>query len=271
MNEQKVKIWANTIVKNEENFIWFSIASIVDSVDKILVWDTGSSDNTVKIIEELKKKYPDKISFRQVGAVDKNQFTKIRQQMLDASICDWILIVDGDEVWWKESIKEVVGVINRQGNNLDAIVTPFYNALGDIYHYQNETAGEYKLLGKRGHLTIRAISKKIPGLHVRGPYGVEGYYNANNTPIQENQKLIFINAPFFHLTHLKRSSKDSHGKFKYESGLKFPKDFKLPEAFYYKRPKGVISLLEKRSKLYELIGFLKTPFLNIWRTAKFRN
>ena len=52
-----MKIWANTVVHNEENFIWFAIMSVVDYVDKVLVYDTGSTDQTVSIIKEIKKAY----------------------------------------------------------------------------------------------------------------------------------------------------------------------------------------------------------------------
>ena len=102
-----MKVWVNCIVYNEENFIWFAINSIIDFVDKIIVWDTGSQDLTVKIIEEIKKKYPEKIEFKEVGKVSGNSYTKIRQQMLEISKCDWVLILDGDEIWFEDSIKKV--------------------------------------------------------------------------------------------------------------------------------------------------------------------
>ena len=100
-----MKIWANTIVNNEENFIWFAIMSVVDYVDKVLVWDSGSTDNTVAIIKEIQKIKKDRIIFREVGEVKGEDFAKARQAMLEQSRCDWILILDGDEIWWKGSIK----------------------------------------------------------------------------------------------------------------------------------------------------------------------
>ena len=48
------KIWAHTLVKNEERFIWFSVMSVIVNVDKVLIWDTGSTDDTVKIIQKIK-------------------------------------------------------------------------------------------------------------------------------------------------------------------------------------------------------------------------
>lgn len=266
----KQKIWANTIVYNEENFIWFAIMSVVDHVDKILVWDTGSKDKTLEIIKEMQKVKGDKIEFKEVGEVDKYQFTKMRQAMLDQSACDWILLLDGDEVWWDNSIKKVVDTIHKRGDSLDAIVVPFYNVVGDIYHYQPDSVGQYQLLGRKGHLTIRAINRYIKGLHLEGAYGEEGYLDGDNVPIQKRnpEKLIFLDAPFLHLTHLRRTQKDDHRKYKYELGKPLPKNFKYPEIFHKTRPKLVSSPWRRRSKFYETTSLLQLPLVTFWRSVK---
>ncbi|MDP3973623.1 MAG: glycosyltransferase family 2 protein [Candidatus Daviesbacteria bacterium] len=262
-----MKIWVNTIVNNEENFIWFAVMSVVDYVDKILIWDTGSTDRTVEIIKELIKVKGNKISFKEVGEVDKYKFSKMRQEMLEETQSDWILILDGDEIWWEDSIKKLIDFINKNGKNYESAVTPFINAIGDIYHYQSEEAGKYELIGKKGHLTIRAMRKDIPGLHVGGSYGIEGYLDKENNPIQKRdpRKIAFIDAPFLHLTHLKRSSIDIHHKFKYELGLKFPKNFRYPQVLKKDRPDIVLSPFSKRNVLYEVIGLLKFPYLSLKR------
>lgn len=265
-----MKIWANTIVHNEENFIWFAVKSVIDYVDKVLIYDTGSNDNTVRIIDELQSLYGNKIIFKEVGKVDGEEFTKMRQLMLDQSDCDWILILDGDEIWWEDSIGKVVSEIKENGSGIEGIVVPFIVSLGDIYHFQKESAGQYELLGRRGHLTLRAISKKIPGLHLGGIYGIEGYQDENNIPIQKrnSNKLKFVNAPFLHTTYLKRSSKDDHQKFKYEIGVQAPTGFFFPEVFNKDSSKIVRSPFTKRSKLYEIIAFIIAPFINIKRSIK---
>lgn len=262
-----MKIWANCIVNNEENFIWFAIMSVIDYVDKILVWDTGSEDRTVEIIQGVAREYKDKILFKEVGKVDKFQFTNIRQRMLDESKCDWILILDGDEVWWQESIKKVVDVINKKGNTKDAIAVPFYSATGDIYHYQEQNAGKYELAGRKGHLSIRAINRKIPGLHVEGSYGMEGYFDKDNNLLQKRapKSIIYLVAPFLHLTHLKRSSKNGHNKYKYEIGLPFSEDFKFPEVFYKKYPAYISAPFDKISGINKIIAQGLTPFRRIKR------
>ncbi|TAL81703.1 MAG: glycosyltransferase [Bacteroidetes bacterium] len=263
-----MRVWVNCIVRNEENFIWFAIMSVVDYVDKVLVWDSGSTDKTVRIIKEIIKRKKGKIEFKEVGPTDKYEFTKMRQAMLNASDCDWILILDGDEVWWKGSIKQVIDLINKKGDDIDAIAVPFYNVVGDIYHYQSESSGRYELLGRKGHLTIRAINRKIPGLHVEEPYGKEGYYNGNGLLIQESnpEGLKFSETPFMHLTHLKRSS---HGqwdnKYRFDYGIPFSSSTSLPEVFYKVIPKDVRSPFNRRGILYELIARFISPFIYIKR------
>lgn len=260
-----MKIFANSIVNNEENFIWFSIMSVVDFVDKILIWDTGSTDKTVEIIKEVVKTKGKKIEFKEIGSVDKFKFTKMRQKMLEESDCDFILILDGDEIWWEESIKKLRKTVDEKGSEIEGIVVPMKVPVGDIYHLQEERAGRYKLLGRAGHISLKAINRNIPGLHVDLPYGREGYFDKNNQPIQEKEKIVFLDAPFLHVTHLQRSPRNSHHKFKYELGLKCSSDFSLPEVFYKRSSQKIKSPFTKRSKLYEFIAFFAMPYLNIKR------
>lgn len=262
-----MKIWANTIVHNEENFIWFAIMSVVDYVDKVLVWDTGSTDKTVKIIQEIRKIKKEKIIFKEVGEVDKNEFSKMRQGMLDQSKCDWILVLDGDEIWPDISIKNVAKEIEKQKDTADAIVVPFYNLVGDIYHYQKKDAGKYKISGKIGHFTVKAINRSIPGLHLEGPYGVEGYLDKDNVYIQHRdpKRTVFLDAPFLHCTHLKRSSKNGHNKYKYELGISLPKDFRFPKVFYKDYPSSIPSPWVKTSGINKIIAGGLTPLRKIKR------
>lgn len=258
-------IWANTIVENEENFLWFAVMSVADYVDKILIWDTGSDDKTILIIEELKKKLGDKIEFKEVGEVDEEQFTKMRQKMLEESDCDWILILDGDEIWWKDSIKKIVNEIKKRGKKIDGIVVPFKVSVGDIHHMQDGDVGRYKLLGRIGHFSLKALNRKIPGLHVNWPYGKEGFFDGNGKLVQEREKIVFVDAPFLHVTHLKRSEKKrKYEKFKYELGKKVSEDFSFPEVLYGNFPKIISSPWTK------IVGtkLLKAKFLTPLRRLK---
>lgn len=259
-------IWVNTIVNNEENFIYFAIMSVVDFVDKVLVWDSGSTDNTVEIIKEVKKIKGDKIDFREVGRVDREGFTKMRQAQLHQSKSDWILVLDGDEIWWEKSVKKLINKINQEGKNLDGIVVPMIVPVGDIYHIQDNEAGRYKLLNRQGHYNLRAINKSISGLHVDWPYGKESYFDGNGNLIQERKAIIFLDSPYLHVTHLKRSnSKRRFDKFKYELGKFFPKDFKYPEVFYKSYPKIISSPWVNISGMDLFKAKLLTPLRKVKR------
>lgn len=235
--------------------------SVIDYVDKILLWDTGSSDRTLEIIEEIKKVGGNKIDFREVGPVDIVQFTKVRQLMLEETKSDWFLIVDGDEVWWEKSIKEVIQTIHREGDRLESMISLYFNIIGDIYHYQEESAGRYHIDQYSGHINIRAVRRDIPGLHFAKPHGQQGLYDKEGTLIQERDKKQrkFISAPYLHFTNMIRSSTQANAKvpkrslkFKYEIGLRFPPDFQFPEVFYQPKPDIVSSPWEKMSRSYFL-------------------
>lgn len=259
-------IWANSIVNNEENFIWFSVMSVIDYVDKVLIYDTGSSDKTVEIIREIRKIKGDKIEFKEVGEVNKFQFPQVRQRMLDSSRCDWILVLDGDEIWWKQSIDNLIKELNKRESSIDGIVVPMVVSIGDIFHFQEEIAGRYNLLGKTGHLSLRAINKKISGLHVDWPYGKESYLDENNLPVQERAGIIFLNSPYMHVTHLKRSSKKrKYNKFKQELGENFSKEFKYPEVFYQNFPDIVPSPWTRISGSQLIKAKILTPLRRLKR------
>lgn len=261
-----MKIWVHTIVHNEDKFIWFAVMSVVDYVDKVMIWDTGSTDKTVEIIKEIQKIKGKKISFKELGPVDKYQFTDVRQKMLEESKCDWILILDGDEIWWKESIRKVVQIINQEGNNIESVVVSMVVPVGDVYHFQSNAAGKYELLGKKGHYSLRVFNKSIPGLHVAQPYGSEGYFDVDNREIQKRQKLKFLDVSYLHVTHLARSSqKRLYNKFKYELGRSFAKDFRYPEILYSHRPKLVDDPWKKMDAIYLLKSLMITPLLLIKR------
>src|SRR5687768_3243300 len=49
-------------VKNEEEFLFASVTSIVEHVDEVVIVDNGSRDETPAVIDALRERYPDKVS-----------------------------------------------------------------------------------------------------------------------------------------------------------------------------------------------------------------
>lgn len=257
-----MKIVAHMLVKNEEYFVWFAINSILDHVDEIIIWDTGSTDKTVKIIKTINNP---KISFDEKGEVNPQEFGRLRNDMVKLTNADWIFILDGDEIWSEAGIEEIVGLITRYGNSKDLIVSPVKMLIGDIYHYQEEKAGRYKIKGRVGHFNVRAV-RNFEGLKVKGYFGNEGFTDINNIDIQDlpEKRIIFAKNSYFHASHLKRSPKVS-SKYKHELGISFPKDCFYPEVFCKKRPEIVSSPWKTLGFRNKVRAFFETPLKKIKR------
>lgn len=91
-------IAVNIMVKNAKDSIIRALKSIEREVDEIVVFDTGSSDGTQAAVQEHLAKLPSNLikTFREVPWVD--DFSAIRNQMLDATQSDWVFQLDADEV-----------------------------------------------------------------------------------------------------------------------------------------------------------------------------
>jgi len=269
-----MKITAHTIVKNEVRFLWYSVMSVINYVDEMLLWDTGSTDGTIEIIKELKKQYPEKIKVKFFDSVDKNTFTDLRNKMLAETKSDWFIIVDGDEIWWKESIKFLTDLIRNDGDKYDSFVTKYHNMSGDLYHIQSEKLGKYKIDNKIGHITIRAVNNKIDGLYFGKPHGLQGLFDSNDVLIQErdaNKRLHIDKVAYLHATNIQRSINKNEEKkvlkrskkFKFDLGIKLSKDFYYPESFFGNKPNIVPDVWAKRNISYEFVARIKFPLSKI--------
>ncbi|MEK7526473.1 MAG: glycosyltransferase [Patescibacteria group bacterium] len=224
-----MKISCHCLVKNEENFIYYAIISVIDYVDEILVWDTGSSDKTVEIVKSINNP---KIKFKEIGKQSAHGVSLARQQMLDETKADWIFILDGDEIWHKHMIGQQTKHLKESGDKFDVVVSPNTMLVGDMYHCLDESFGQYKIHGKKGHLNIRFI-KNLPELHIRGTYPSETYVDGNKVPVQNlpKERVSFSDYYYLHASFLPRSSKDRK-KVKYELTNALPLDYYYPESFF---------------------------------------
>jgi len=268
-----MKIWAHTLVKNEERYLWYSVASVVDAVDRVLLWDSGSSDNTFEIAKKLEEAFPQKIALRKVRQENIYDFTRIRQEMLDATESDWFLVVDGDEIWWDESIRLLCETIQVKGDDIESIVVPNYILVGDVFHYQERAAGRYKLAGRMGHYNLRAVNRKIEGLKSDKPHGTWGWVDGSGKMIQDRDqsKVIYVDVPYLHASFLRRSRASNHQvpkrarKLKHEIGIPFPRDFYYPEVFFRERPEIVKPVWEKMDRGFFFRALFETPLKKIKR------
>lgn len=81
------------MIKDEKIFIKQCLESIFPFVDEVVVCDTGSTDGTLEIVEELKKEHNIKL----YHTPWRNDFSSHRNETISKASGDFVLIIDADE------------------------------------------------------------------------------------------------------------------------------------------------------------------------------
>ena len=110
------------IVKDEESCLERCLRSVAGLVNEIVVVDTGSSDRTVALAEQLGAK----VFFR---AWD-GDFSAARNYSLEKANGDWILVLDADEALDQRDLTELRALVQQPGNCCHLVQR----------HYSNDTA-----------------------------------------------------------------------------------------------------------------------------------
>lgn len=252
----------HTVLYNEEQWVWYALTSILPYVHKVIIYDTGSTDRTEEIIKIIKS---GKISLEQKGRVDAERLVSLRNEQIKATETPWFMLLDGDEVWPTETIAELIQLLPKLSDEIMGIVVKARPPLGDLFHYQDESAGRYVLLGRRGHYNIRAYRLR-PGYHWRGTYPLEAYVDESGQAINnQDEKLVMLKGEYWHLRHLRRSSKQTR-RVKLEIGRR--EKVTLPEVFSKVRPAIVPSPWVSFSNTERLTALVSTPILKAKRAVK---
>ncbi len=175
---------AHCLIKNEERFIWFAVMSVIHHVDKVMIWDTGSTDDTKQICLGLKKIHPDKIEFKEVGECDGMRHTELRNEMIKATTTEWIMILDGDEIWPGKALLEA----KKMRETTNYIYSYFRLSFGNLFREARR---------KIDWKTCRFF-KKVSA-QWRGGFVRDGVY------IEGEIKEGTLKERFIHTTHLNRS------------------------------------------------------------------
>lgn len=149
-DNEPVKLSVNLIVFNEERCIERCLNAVSNFADEILVLDTGSTDNTVKIIKE---KFPQVKLFHDKWRKD---FAYSRNILINKSTNDWILSIDADETAIGEFylIKDLISLFtNFKANKEHPLVfSPTIDSLGQkvnttkrIFNKQHEMKFDGKI------------------------------------------------------------------------------------------------------------------------------
>ncbi len=195
-------ITGHTLIKNEEVWIKQALEAVLPFLDKLLVWDTGSTDATVRIIKSVQSP---NLEFKECGPVDRDGLVRLRNEQIKLTKSDWLMLVDGDEIWPKENLEKLISAMKAAKPGTIALVNRTRNCIRDLNHYLPENKGQYHIGPWSGHLNIRAI-RNLPGLKVVGSYPNEAYMLDGKKLQDQPGRLEFVDTWYYHTTHLKRTS-----------------------------------------------------------------
>ena len=265
-----MRLTVHTMVKNEDQWVWFSLQSVLPFVDKVLVYDTGSTDKTVQVIKSIDSP---KIFFEERGIQDREGLIRLRNEQIDKTTTEWFLILDGDEIWPENQLDKLMKSTQKAPANIMAFCNRTRNCVGDIYHYLPEQAGGYQLAGITGNLTLR-LFRKTKDLKITGKYPLEEFTNSAGPINKQDKNIQFVDCWYLHTTYLKRSSNDKNktsgslGKSKiWELGTTIRAQ-EIPEALSLDLPQNVEDPLKRRGAFYEVLARVTTPVLDLKRKLK---
>lgn len=177
------------LTHNEEEFIADSLEAVVPFVDEAIVIDQFSTDNTVKIAQSKGAR----------AALVDGDFSVhgekfFRDLAARICVCDWMMIIDADEIMsdgWAGPLRHF---IETEGDNFGAIELPFYHLIGS-----------YEFHSKDSPLWRAAFVRRHPGLTgtlpMLGPFAHSNYHLSYHP----NQVHRFNKAAIFHLGYVQHN------------------------------------------------------------------
>lgn len=117
MKEKKLKISVALCTYNGEKYIKEQLQSIFQQklpVSEIIICDDGSNDNTVTIVKDYQKKFPDLIQLYQ----NKITLKVVKNFEKAISFCtgDYIFLSDQDDIWFPEKTEKIAYYFNENPN-----------------------------------------------------------------------------------------------------------------------------------------------------------
>jgi glycosyltransferase involved in cell wall biosynthesis len=193
------EITVHCMVRNEERFVRQAILSILPLAQRVLVYDTGSTDATLSIVSSLQS---DKIEIVRKNGSSPRELSEYRNEMIERTTTEWFMLVDGDEIYPTHAVPRIVDEMR--------VVPPTVHRI-DIQRRDFVGSFNFILPVRRFGRIFRTSTIRIrPGHPIRRPWIDLPYLRDDPSApltqfVLDFPKDIF----FFHCHYLVRSSRDA--------------------------------------------------------------
>ena len=179
-----MKISACAIIKNEEKNLPAYIEGVRNIADEIIITDTGSTDNSVKLLESLKEKFSLNLQIHHFEWIA--DFAAAKNFTLDKATGDWIIFLDADEYFDKKIRKKVRPILEKVHSDIDAICI-------DSRRINIDTKNDKKPISEDS--TIR-IFRNLPDLRYEGQIHEHLRYTGKNAGYTLESDLAIIHTGY---------------------------------------------------------------------------
>ncbi|MBI4004245.1 MAG: glycosyltransferase [Candidatus Omnitrophica bacterium] len=104
MSTHSTGITVHCRIKNEERFIRAAIRSVLPLAERVLVYDTGSTDATLHEVASINS---EKIEIVQKKFSTPQELCEFRNEMIERTTTEWYMVVDGDEIYPTHAVRRI--------------------------------------------------------------------------------------------------------------------------------------------------------------------
>jgi len=141
------------IVRDEAPRLRGCVESVVAAVDEVVIVDTGSTDGTPALAQELEAAFP-AVAFQRLEYPWHDDFSAARNVSLRAATGEWILVLDADERLDAANLQRLQALRNALGRD-------------GVMAYTVRVPG-YVTFGQRRDLTLCRLFRNTPRIYYTG-------------------------------------------------------------------------------------------------------
>jgi glycosyltransferase involved in cell wall biosynthesis len=122
------QVWAITMVRDEEDIVRATVGNMITQVDRVLVADNLSRDNTRMILNQLAYRYPKQlevINDDEPGYYQSRKMTDLALRAYEAG-ATWVVPFDADE-YWVGSIGTIAETLRAHEDDYGIVTAELYD------------------------------------------------------------------------------------------------------------------------------------------------